>query len=124
MNSAKNQKGVILLLTVFMLSGILIVALAAADLVLSGLKMNRLSNYSGIAFFASEAGMERALWEARKNGYVLPDSNQNNVFQNLNIGNNSFYIVNYATSSPDVIWTSIGGYMGVKRSVETVYQPY
>ncbi len=111
-----------MLLTMFILSGILIVSLAAADLIFLGIRMNRLTGYSNIAFFASEAGMERALWEARKNGYVLPSSSQNNIFESLNIGNSSAYHVNYATSTPDVFLKSIGDYLGVKRSVETVYQ--
>lgn len=110
-----------MLLTMFILSGILIVSLAAADLVFLGIKMNRLTGYSNIAFFASEAGMERALWEARKNGYVLPAAGQNDIFQNLNIGNGSAYHVNYAASFPYVFFKSMGNYLGVKRSVEAIY---
>ena len=118
----KNNKGVILLLTMFILTGILVITLGAAELVYSGIKMNRLTGYSNLAFYASETGMERALWEARKNSYILPDQNQDNVFQNLDIGNGSFYTVNYASSTPNITFTSIGGYGGVKRSVESTYQ--
>ena len=117
----KNQTGVILLLTLFILSGILIVTLAAADLVLSGLKMNRLTGYSSLAFFAAEAGLERALWEARKNTYVLPNSDADNVFSLSDLGNGSAYRVDYAISSPNVTFTSIGSYRGAKRSVESTY---
>jgi len=118
----KNNRGVILLLTLFILSGILIITLGAADLVYAGLRMNRLAGYSGLAFYASEAGLERALWEARKNGFSLPNSSQNNVFSLSNLGNGSFYQVDYATSTPNVTFTSTGGYSGVKRSVESTYQ--
>lgn len=123
MNKYKtNQTGVILLLTLFILSGILIVTLVAADLVMSGIKMNRLTGYSGLAFSAAEAGLERALWEARRSGYSYPGENQNNIFENLNLGNGSAYHVNYATSSPNVTFQSIGNYQGAKRSVESTYQ--
>ena len=117
----KNNKGVILLLTLFILSGILIITLGAADLVLAGIRMNRLAGYSSLAFFASEAGLEHALWKVRKDNYPLPDTDQINMFQNLNIGNDSAFQVNYATSSPNVIFKSIGSYRGTKRSVESTY---
>ena len=119
----KNQTGIILLLTLFILSGILIITLGAADLVLAGIKMNRLTGYSNLAFFASEAGLERALWEARKNpAFSLPNDNQDNIFQNLNIGNNSAYQVDYSSSTPNVTFKSIGSYSGVKRSIESTYE--
>jgi len=118
----KNNRGVILLLTLFILFGILVITLGAADLVLNGLKMNRLTGYSNLAFYASEAGLERSLWEARKNSYVLPNVNTNNIFSLSNLGNNSSYKIDYATSTPFVTFKSIGSYLGVKRSVESTYQ--
>ncbi len=116
----KNQTGIILLLTLFILSGILIITLGAADLVMSGLKMNRLTGYSNLSFFASEAGVEKALWEARKNNYVLPDVDTPNVFS-FSLGNQGTYQINYSTSSPNVTFTSVGSYLGAKRSVESTY---
>lgn len=118
----KNNRGIILLLTLLILSGILIVTLTAADLVFAGIKMNRLVGYSGVAYFASEAGMEKALWEARKNDYVLPGVDTDNIFSLSDLGNGAAYQVNYATSSPEVIFKSIGSYRGIKRSVESAYQ--
>jgi len=136
MNNKKNQKGVILLLTLLILSGILVVTLGAASLVLAGIRMNRLTGYSNIAFFASETGLERALWEARKKDpkLVLPDDNFNDILQcdfvpnSCDLSNGSSYMVNYATSSPPLVpasivtFTSTGSYQGVKRSVESSYQ--
>lgn len=119
----KNERGVILLLTLFILSGILTITLAAADLVFAGLKMNRLTGYSGLAFSAAEAGLERALWEVRKNNYVPPSTDTDNIFSVSDLGNGSAYRVDYATSSPNVTFTSIGSYRGAKRSVEGAYQP-
>lgn len=116
----KNKQGVILLLTLFILSGLLIITLAAADLVLTGLKMNNLTGYSNLAFFAAEAGLERSLWESRKNSFSLPNNNQTGLFAQ-SLGNNSSYSVDYATSPPDVTFKSIGSYRGVKRSVASTY---
>lgn len=124
----KNNQGVALLLTLLMLSGILVVTLGAADLVLAGIKMNRQTGYSSLAFFASEAGLERALWEARKHNYLFPNPPADNIFGSVELGNNSFYQVNYATSSPPLVpvptvtFKSIGSFRGVKRSVESTYE--
>ena len=120
----KNQTGVILLLTLFILSGILVITLAAADLVLAGIRMNRLTGYSGLAFFAAEAGLERSLWQARQPGYNYPEENQDD-FLNCNptcpLTNGSNYKVAYATSTPNVSFTSIGSYRRAKRSVQSTY---
>lgn len=110
-----------MLLTLFILSGIIIVTLAAADLVLAGIKMNRLTGYSSLAFFAAEAGLERSLWEARKNNFVLPDVDAPNVFSLVDLGNGSAYQVAYASSTPNVTFKSIGSYREAKRSVESAY---
>lgn len=122
----KKPRGIILLLTLFILSGILIITLAAADLVLAGLKMNRLTGYSSLAFFAAEAGLERALYEARQTGFIYPDEDQDDFLNCASLPcvleNDSSYVVKYATSTPNVTFTSIGSYREAKRSVESAYE--
>jgi hypothetical protein len=123
----KNNRGVILLLTLLILSSILVVTLGAADLVMADIKMNRQTGYSGVAFFASEAGMERALWEARKNNYVLLNVNTDNILcpsdpALCTLSNSSSYVLNYASSTPNVTFKSIGSFSGVKRSTESTYE--
>ena len=122
-----NQKGVVLLLTLFILSSILVVTLGAAGLVFAGITMNRLTGYSSLAFSASEAGLERALWEARKNGYALPDEDTNNILcpsapALCVLANGSSYRLDYATSTPFVTFKSIGSFSGAKRLVESTYE--
>lgn len=111
-----------MLMTLLILSSILVITLGAADLVLAGVKMNRLAGYSGVAFFASEAGLERALWRARKNGYSLPEADTDNIFSLSDLGNSSSYQVDFFIASPNVTFKSTGGYRGVKRSVEGTYE--
>lgn len=124
----KSERGIILLLTLLILSGILVVTLTAADLVFAGIRMNRLAGYSGLAFFAAEAGMERALYTARQLGYVYPNQNQVD-FLNCSpacaLINGSSYVVKYATSTPQagfITFTAKGMYQGAERSVESAYQ--
>ena len=127
MRITKNNQGVILLLTLLILSGILVVTLGAAEIVFSGIKMNRLVGYSSLAFFAAEAGLERALWEGRTwqaRGAPNPLPNAAawpNLFSG-NLSNGSSYKVDFASSTPEVTFKSIGDFRGAKRSVESRYE--
>jgi len=115
-----NNEGTALLMTLLMLTGILVVALATANLVVSGIKMSRNQVQSTKAFFAAEAGAEKSLWEARKNSYVLPETDQVNVFS-ATLGNGSAYQVDYASSTPFVTFTSTGNYEQVKRGISVTF---
>lgn len=113
----KDNNGTVLLMTLLILSGILVVALGAASLVTSGIMMSRAQERSTKAYFAAEAGAERALWEVRKNNYAAPDQDQENVFSET-LGNGASYSVDYATSSPNIYFTSNGSYRALARSVK------
>jgi Tfp pilus assembly protein PilX len=110
----KNNRGVILLMTLLILSSILVVTLGASDIVMAGIKMNRQTGYSSIAFFASEAGLEKALWEARKNNNAVS-------WPATSLTNGSAYNVIYSNIGGNIIFQSIGSFNGVKRSTEGSY---
>ncbi|MBI4812207.1 pilus assembly PilX N-terminal domain-containing protein [Candidatus Falkowbacteria bacterium] len=112
-----GERGTALLMTLLILSGILVVTLGAASLVAQGILMGRTQARSTKAFFAAETGGENVLWEVRKNGYVLPEQNQEDVFNGA-LSNGAVYSVDYATSSPYVYFTSDGSYRQTRRSVE------
>ncbi len=61
-----NENGSAIFLVVLLLAGVLTISLGAADLIVSGAKMGKVQYDSTKAYFASEAGAERALWEVRK----------------------------------------------------------
>jgi hypothetical protein len=65
-----NKKGTALLMTVLILNSILIVSLAIAQIVFSGVKMGNKEALSTKAYFAAETGAERVLWEFRKGACV------------------------------------------------------
>lgn len=123
----KNKRGSALLITVLILTSILAVALGAANLVVSGIKMSGGQERSTIAYFAAEAGAERVLWNLHYgdfsgcnfNEYVkfgataTCDTNPNPE----NLSNNSSYNVNYKSITPLAI-TSTGSFANVKRIVE------
>ncbi len=120
MSLIKNNRGQILLMTLLILTSMMVTALAAVDFIVPGIKMSRTQAYSNIAYFAAEAGSERILWEVYKNNYALANTNQNNIFQ-ATLTNGSIYVINYATSSPNITFTTVGSYLGVSRSVQVSF---
>lgn len=120
-NILKNNTGTALLMTLLILTSILTVSLGVANLIVSGIKMSRTQAQSTKAFFASEAGVERSLWEVRKNGYTLLGEDTTDVF-NDSLDNGSIYQVDYATSTPIVTFTSTGQYQQARRSVAVNFE--
>ncbi len=118
MSLLKNKKGTALLMTILILNSVLIVALAASRIVIVGVKMSGTQERSTKAYFAAEAGGERALWEWRKNGYTFPSATTSeDVFVDT-LGNNSSYDVDYASSSNVATFTCNGSFSTLKRTIE------
>jgi hypothetical protein len=65
-----NQKGITLLLTLFILFAILSAAILIINLVLRQGKTSQEVGYSEIAFYSAEAGTEKILYEINKNKVV------------------------------------------------------
>lgn len=62
-----------LLLTMFILAGMLLVALGSTYVVTLAIKSSGIQAQSTKAYFLAEAGMEKFLWELRYNGYEYLD---------------------------------------------------
>lgn len=116
MNFLKSKKGSALLMTIFILNGVLLTALAASKVIISGVKMSGVQERSTKAYFAAEAGAERSAWEFR-DGYSFTGGSMPGVFSET-LSNNSSYSVDYASSSNIVTFTSNGDFSSMKRSVE------
>jgi hypothetical protein len=145
-NIFKNKKGgTMLMLTILILSSILTISLVSADVVINSLKASRIQNYSTKAFFAAEAGAERALFEIRKerildtincvdterfcfdaisNGEInectAAGSCPNEEKQVL-VGNGAEYQIDYYKSGQLTTLVSSGVYGDTKRVVEVSY---
>ncbi len=115
-----KTSGSALMLTLFILSAVMLIVIGGATTIASGLKMGRIQAYSTRAYFAAEAGAERLLYEVRKGSSFddLTNTGQSNVFGTTTLSMGSEYTVNYDSFLPEIIFTSIGGYRGTKRSVE------
>jgi len=131
-----NSQGTALLMVMFVFASGLVIAFGAANLVLSGIIMSRNQAESTKAFFAAEAGVERALWEARKDDLDYtgcPDSGECLDFDTTPLvcgfcddtseilSNDSTYNVGYASTSPVIFFTSAGKYGTTRRSVKIWY---
>lgn len=127
----KNNHGTALIMTILILTSILVVTLAASDLIVPGIKMSRTQERSTKAYFAAEAGAERILWEVRKNFFddslcIIGDyidfdtATCDSSEHNYSLSNNASYSVTY-DSGPPVAFTSKGVYLGTNRSVEVSY---
>ena len=137
-NLKKNKKGTALFMALMILSGVLIISLGAASLMMSGLKQGRTQAYSTKAYYVAEAGAERVLWEIRKNGfnvgacsvgqYVnfddINDPPNYSAFcdgtYSVNLSNSSKYFSIYKGNAP-ISFDVVGDYSDVKRSIEISY---
>lgn len=125
------------MLTFLILTSILTVSLGGASLVNQGLIMSRTQRYSTKAYFISEAGIERALFDIRKKNFVLSSCTLNYY---LNFGNSpascqlasisfslpsdpsSEYIVKYTNITSPYKFSSKGKYQNTNRTVEIEFQ--
>ncbi len=113
------KKGSALILTMFILAGMLIVAMSGSYVILLGIKAGGLQAQSTKAYFAAEAGAERLLWELRKNGYSQNDQvvSPNPIFVGT-MNDGSTYKVYYSGFNGHLIFTSVGESQSARRSVE------
>jgi len=111
------KSGSALLLTMFIMAGMLIVAISGSSLVLAGIKAGGIQAQSTKAYFAAEAGSERLLWELRKNSYYYSSPSTASVIFSDTLSGGTNYQV-YFTDYPPLIFRSVGEYQNNRRSVE------
>ena len=124
----RSRQGSALLMTVLVMSSLMVVGLSAASVALSGVLISGVQQRSTIALYVAEAGAEKALYEARKNGWVLPEvSSSTNVFGTSTLPNGGFYTVDYAsttdiaTGSSTNAFFSDGDFRETRRRIELAF---
>lgn len=124
MKKIKNikKKGSALLLTLFLVSGIMIVAFAGSYIIVSGLRSSGLQYDSARAYFTAESGAEYSLMQARQLGFDLNGSATGNLFSStMPDSYPASFVVEYKSWTPSVVLTSAGLYGATKRSVEVSF---
>lgn len=112
-----RARGSALILTMFILAGMMIVAFGGSYLVLAGIKASGIQAQSTKTYFVAESGTERLLWELRKNGYLYDATSSEAVIFSGTLDNGGGYEV-YFKDFPPLIFTSVGDYQNTRRSVE------
>lgn len=117
----RTKPGSALILTMFIMAGMLIVAMSGAYVVLLGIKAGGIQAQSTKAYYAAEAGAEKLIWEFR-HGYAYGTPPETAIFQgdlqpDPQTGQYSSYSVDFV-SFPPFVFRSIGEYQSTKRSVE------
>lgn len=122
--SKSKLKGSAVMLSLFILVGVMVVILGGASVIISGLKMGTLQSHSTKAYFAAEAGTERLLYEFRKTelwiGLGGDNAPQENLFSTSTLNIGAEYIVNYTSYNP-LTFTGIGSFAQTRRSVEVSF---
>lgn len=113
----KEMPGSAIALTMFILAGMLLVALSGSYIILLGIKAAGVQSQSTKAYFAAESGAEQVLWQLRQNGWTRPAPSLVFPVFSEDFALGSSYKV-YYTYFPPMIFTSIGEFNNTKRSVE------
>lgn len=130
----KKQNGSAIYLAMMILSAALIITLGASGLIISGQKSSTAQFFSTRAYFAAEAGVERALFELRKQGATSCGNGQYFDYTQNPAGcagsapltpffqesRQSYYTIFFDDITYG-IFKSIGDFSDTKRSVEVRY---
>ncbi len=118
----KSKPGSALILTMFILAGMMVVAVSGAYIIVLGIKSSGLQSQSTKAYFAAESGAERALWELRKNNWSYYEeevSSDNSLSKfDTELSSGASYKVYYTHNVKPIIFDSVGNYLRTKRSVQ------
>jgi len=107
-----NQKGVSLFLAIMIMSVLSAVALALIGISISGIKIAKGLEDSVMAFYAANTGIERALYNIRKDGIL---DNFSGTLEETS------YEVTIDSDGTSATITSVGSYRETKRAIEVNY---
>ncbi len=119
--SVSIKSGSAMILTMFILAGMLIVAMSGSYIVLLGIKSGGTQAQSIKAYFAAEAGMESLLYQTRQAGLVHGPANLSKTSPLIEGDLESeglSYAVFFTAMFPKRTFASVGDYQTTKRSVE------
>lgn len=116
--------GSALILTMFILSGMLLVAISSTYVVTLGIKAGGIQAQSTKAYFLAESGIEEFLWQLRWNDYIPFNEERpmNEAIFSYTLparsGNTSQGGYEVYRKENNFMWQSIGEFGSTKRAVE------
>jgi len=111
------RPGDALILTMFIIAGMLIVALSGAYVVTLSLRAGGIQAQSTKAYYAAESGAEQLLWQLRKNSYAYGSPAPGTPIFTGALPAGATYTV-YFTSFPPLVFDSVGEFQNARRSAE------
>ena len=113
------KKGSALIMTMFIMAGMLIVAISSSYIVALGIKAGGIQAQSTKAYFIAESGAERFLWELRQNDAYYDQASGFVLFQNAagDFLEDASYEV-FRVGSNGITYRSVGDFGNTRRSVE------
>jgi len=115
-----TKKGSALILTMFILTGMFVVAMGSSYIILVQIRAGGIQSQSTKAYFLAESGAERLLYATRKQYYQLQSQAPDTELVALR-GTNYNYSV-YYKSFPPLVFSAIGEYNNTRRSVELEFR--
>ncbi len=112
----KDRQGSALALTMFILAGMLIVAMSGSYIILLGIKASGVQSQSTKAYFAAESGAEEILWKLRHKGWPRPTPGNTSAIVGI-LPSGGFYKVYYLYFAP-LYFNSVGNFNKTQRSVQ------
>ena len=117
MKKISAKKGSALALTMFILAGMLMVALSGSYIILIGIKAAGVQSQSTKAYYAAESGAENLLYLLRKTGWSRPSPSAGIVYSST-LPSGGGYDIYYTHFLTPMIFRSVGSFNQTKRSVE------
>jgi len=115
------KSGSAMILTMFILAGMLIVAMSGSYIIVSGIKAGGTQAQSIKAYFAAEAGMEDILYQVRKEDlpHTKDDVDTENPIITGSLESSGATYQDFFTGyTPTRVFVSVGEFQSAKRSVE------
>jgi len=112
----KDSEGSALALTMFILAGMLIVAMSGSYIVLLGIRASGVQSQSTKAYFAAESGAEEILWKLRKNHWMKPTPGWGMAWSGELPSGGSYKV--YYLHYPPLYFNMVGNYNNTQRSVQ------
>lgn len=124
-NKQKSKRsGSAMILTMFIMAGMLVVAMSGSYIILIGIRAGGLQSQSTRAYFAAEAGMEDVLYQVRQQNlsHDTGDVSPEEVFIEGSLASpNTSYEVFFTDAQPSRVFMSVGEFQSAKRSVEVSF---
>ena len=118
----KSQKPAsILLITLFILSGVFMITFAVGYMTMIAVKAGDSQAQSFRAYYAAEAGEEKTRYEIKTNPNIFTACPGGNIFGTSTLLNNASYLIDCLSASSPYSFVASGNYKKVHRDLEFSY---